>query len=287
MRIGLHALGIGSGASPHVIAAVARSADAAGFATLWSGEHIVMVDRPDSPYPYAPDGRISVPSDADWLDPFVTLSFAAAVTSKIRLGTGVLLLPEHNPLVVAKQAASLDVVSEGRFVLGIGIGWSAEEFAALGVPFQSRSRRTHEYVDVMRALWSRSHATHEGEFVQFDQVRSYPKPYVGTSIPVVLGGNSDAALARVAAFGDGWYGFNVSFDDIEERMALLERLCRHHDRDIKTLHIAVSIQDGTPDKLNELEELGIDEFVVVESPPEVPEAVDSWVADLSLRWGVG
>ena len=113
VRIGLHALGIGSGANPEVVAAVARTADAVGFSTLWSGEHIVMVDRPDSRYPYAPDGRIAVPSDADWLDPFVTLSYAAAVTSGIRLGTGVLLLPEHHPLLVAKQAASLDRLSGG------------------------------------------------------------------------------------------------------------------------------------------------------------------------------
>ena len=192
VHIGLHTLGIASGAAPEVVVAVAQAADAAGFSTLWSGEHIVMVDRPDSPYPYAPDGRIAVPSDADWLDPFVTLSFAAAVTSRIRLGTGVLLLPEHNPLLVAKQAASLDSLSGGRFVLGIGIGWSSEEFAALGVPFQGRARRTQEYVDVMRTLWGSSTASYSGEFVRFDQVRSYPKPRSGATIPVILGGNSVA-----------------------------------------------------------------------------------------------
>ncbi|MGD0748691.1 MAG: LLM class F420-dependent oxidoreductase [Acidimicrobiales bacterium] len=286
MRIGLHALGIGFGANPEVVAAVALSADAAGFSTLWSGEHIVMVDRPDSPYPYASDGRIVVPSDADWLDPFVTLSFAAAVTSRIRLGTGILLLPEHNPLVIAKQAASLDMLSRGRFIMGIGIGWSAEEFAALGVPFQGRSRRTQEYVDVMRTLWSCSHATYRGEFVQFDQVRSYPKPYLGTSIPVVLGGNSDAALTRVAKYGDGWYGFNLSFDEIGERIAALSLLCRRHERDVADLHIAVSIRDGTPQDLAELERLGVGELVVVESPPERPEAADAWVTGLSMRWGL-
>jgi probable F420-dependent oxidoreductase len=204
VRIGLHALGIGSGANSEVIAAVARSADTAGFSTLWSGEHVVMVDRPDTPYPYASDGRIAVPSDADWLDPFVTLSVAAAVTTRIRLATGVLILPEHNPLLVAKQAASLDLVLSGRFVLGIGIGWSAEEFAALGVPYQGRARRTKEYVDALRTLWSCSTASYAGEFVRLEGVRNYPKPHRGAAIPVVLGGNSDAALARVAEYGDGW-----------------------------------------------------------------------------------
>jgi alkanesulfonate monooxygenase SsuD/methylene tetrahydromethanopterin reductase-like flavin-dependent oxidoreductase (luciferase family) len=142
MRIGLHALGIGAGARPEVIRAVASAAEAAGFATLWAGEHVVLVDQPTSRYPYSPDGRIAVPADADWLDPLLALSFAAAVTTTIVLATGVLLLPEHNPVVAAKQAATLDVLSAGRLTLGLGIGWSSEEFAALGVPFPRRAQRT-------------------------------------------------------------------------------------------------------------------------------------------------
>jgi probable F420-dependent oxidoreductase len=286
VRIGLHALGIGNGANPDVVIAVARSADAAGFSTLWSGEHIIMVDQPESPYPYAADRRIAVPPDADWLDPFLALSFAAAVAPTIRLGTGILLLPEHNPLVVAKRAASLDVLSAGRFVLGIGIGWSSEEFAALGVPFQGRARRTREYVEVMRTLWQSSHATYRGEFVRFDQVRSYPKPHADTSIPVFLGGNSDAALTRVATYGDGWYGFNLSLDEVEERIAALSLLCRRQGRDMGTLDISISTRDGAPQDLRALEQLGVDELVVVESPPENPEAAVDWVNDLSKRWGL-
>src|SRR4051794_34737851 len=130
MRVGLHALGVGPGADPQVIAAVARAAEDQGFATLWSGEHVIMVDRPGSRYPYSADGAIAVPAAADWLDPMIGLSFAAAVTSRIRVATGILLLPEHNPVVIAKQAASLDRLSAGRFTLGVGIGWSAEEFEA-------------------------------------------------------------------------------------------------------------------------------------------------------------
>ena len=140
MDVGLHALGIGAGAGRTVIDAVAAAAERAGFATLWAGEHVVMVDEGPSRYPYADDGRIAVPADADWLDPFVALSFAAAATTTIELATGVLLLPEHNPLIVAKQAASLDKLSGGRLTLGVGIGWSREEFDALGVPFGRRGR---------------------------------------------------------------------------------------------------------------------------------------------------
>ncbi len=140
MQLGLHALGIGAGARREIIDAVARGAEERGFATLWAGEHVVMVDESASRYPYSADGQIAVPADADWLDPLIGLSFAAAATRSIRLATGVLLLPEHNPVIVAKQAASLDRLSGGRLTLGIGVGWSAEEFAALGVPFARRTR---------------------------------------------------------------------------------------------------------------------------------------------------
>src|ERR1700729_2200979 len=141
MRVGLHALGIGAGARPEVIRAVAVAAEAAGFATLWSGEHVVLVDRPASRSPYSADGRIAVGAGEDWLDPLLGLSFAAAVTSRITLATGVLLLPEHNPVLAAKQAATLDVLCGGRFTLGIGIGWSGEGFTALGNPFGRRGPR--------------------------------------------------------------------------------------------------------------------------------------------------
>ena len=197
MQIGLHALGIGPGADPEVIGAVGRTAEQCGFATLWAGEHIVMVDRPDSVYPYADDGRIEVPSDADWLDPLALFAFLAATTSRIRLATGVLLLPEHNPLIVAKHAASVDVLSGGRLTLGVGIGWSAEEYAALGVPFRGRGARNREYVEAMRLLWTDDRSSYTGEYVNFEQVRCYPKP-VQHAIPIVLGGNGARALDRVA-----------------------------------------------------------------------------------------
>ena len=190
MRIGLHALGIGTGARPDVIRAVGAAAESAGFATLWAGEHVVLVDQPTSRYPYSSDGRIAVPADADWLDPLLALSFVAAATTTIGLATGVLLLPEHNPVVAAKQAATLDVLSAGRLTLGVGIGWSAEEFAALGIPFARRAQRTAEYVAAMRTLWANDVASFSGEFTRFDSVRVNPKPVRGSRIPIVLGGNS-------------------------------------------------------------------------------------------------
>ncbi len=287
MRIGLHALGIGPGADPAVIETVARAADAAGFATLWSGEHVVMVDRADSPYPYALDGRIAVPSDADWLDPLVALAFAAAVTSRIRIATGVLLLPQHNPLVVAKQAASLDVLSNGRFVLGVGVGWSKEEFRALGVPFAGRAERTRQFVEAMRALWGADVSSYEGELVHFREVRSYPKPVRHGRVPIVLGGNSNSALDRVVAYGDGWYGFNLSREELPERTEALWSRCRRAGRDPTTLDIAVSLRDGHPEDVADLPGLGVAELVVVESPPGDPGQAGDWVRALAERWGIG
>src|SRR3954453_3579418 len=219
MRLGLHALGIGTGARREVIDAVAAAAESAGFATLWSGAHVVMVDDPASRYPYADDGRIAVPADADWLDPLIGLSFAAAATRTIALATGVLLLPEHNPVLVAKQAASLDVLSGGRLTLGVGVGWSREEFDALGVPFARRGARTAENVAAMRALWREDGAAFRGEVAAFDAIRVNPRPVRDRRIPVVVGGNSDAALRRAAAWGDGWYGFNLpGVDAVRERV---------------------------------------------------------------------
>ena len=158
-----------------------------------------MVDRPDSPYPYAPDGRIAVPSDADWLDPMVALAFAAACTSRIRLATGILLLPQHNPLLVAKQAASLDVVSGGRFVLGVGIGWSSEEFAALGTPpYDERGAVTDEYIRAWKTLWTEDRPSMDGKYAKFDNVVFEPKPVSKPHPPIWVGGESGPSLRRVA-----------------------------------------------------------------------------------------
>jgi probable F420-dependent oxidoreductase len=285
VRLGLHALGIGAGADRAVIDSVAVAAERGGFATLWSGEHVVMVDRSASRYPYSGDGKIAVRSTADWIDPMVGLSFAAAATSTIDIATGVLLLPEHNPLILAKQAATLDTLSGGRLSLGIGIGWSREEFDALGVPFERRADRTAEYVAAMRTIWGAQLASFDGEFVAFDSVRVNPKPFGGRQIPIYLGGNSDAALRRAAAWGDGWYGFNL--DDlahVRERIACLDLLCDEVGRHRSELRLAVALRGPVPDDVEALAGLGVDELVLVDGPPDDPAAAADWVAAMADRW---
>jgi probable F420-dependent oxidoreductase len=285
MQVGLHALGIGAGARRDVIDAVAATAETCGFATLWSGEHVVMVDRSSSRYPYSADGQIAVPPTADWNDPIVGLSFAAAASSTIGIATGVLLLPEHNPVLIAKQAATLDALCGGRLVLGIGIGWSREEFDALGVPFARRAARTAEYAAALRTLWREDVASFDGEFVRFDSIRVNPKPVRDRQIPIVLGGNSDSALRRVAAWGDGWYGFNVDgVAAVAERLGYLEARCREAGRDVAELRRAVALREPQVSDVRALADLGVDELVIVDSPPADPELVAGWVSDLAERW---
>jgi len=288
VRVGLHALGIGAGADRAVIDAVAKAADDHGFATLWAGEHVVMVDDSASEYPYSDDGKIAVPAVADWLDPLICLSFVAAATTRIGIATGVLLLPEHNPVHVAKQAASLDRLSNGRFTLGIGIGWSQEEFDALGVPFAHRAKRTAEYVAAMRTLWRDDISSFSGSFVDFDAIRVNPKPVRERRIPIVLGGNSDAALRRVVRWGDGWYGFNLDgVAGVADRVELIGQLCRDAGRDRAELRLAVALTKPQPSDVSEMAELGIDELVIVEAPPHNVDEVSDWAADLAQRWLVG
>ena len=283
-QFGLHALGIGIGARREVIDAVAVEAEAAGFATLWAGEHVVMVDEGASEYPYAPDGRIAVPAAADWLDPLIALSFAAAATQTIGLATGVLLLPEHQPLALAKRAASLDRLSGGRLTLGIGVGWSREEFDALGVPFARRGARADEYLAAIRAAWRDDVAS----------FRASSSPFTGSgSIPSrsAIGGfrSSSAATARLpcdepSARGMAGMAFNLDgLDEVRERIGRLRVLCRETGRDPRRLRIAVALADATAADPDALAAAGVDELVAVASPPADPAAVAGWCRALGPR----
>jgi probable F420-dependent oxidoreductase len=285
VRLGLHALGIGAGAKRDVIDAVAAAADGCGFSTLWFGEHVIRVDRSASRYPYSDDGEMTIRAAADWIDPMIGLSFAAATTSTIGIASGVLLLPEHNPVVVAKQAATLDILSGGRFTLGVGIGWSREEFDALGVPFERRAARTAEYVAAMRTLWRDDIASFDGEFVSFDSVRMNPKPAGGRSIPIVVGGNSDSALRRVVAWADGWYAFNLDgVEQVAERIEFINRLCDESGRDPSELRLTVALRDLQVRDVAAVAELGIDELVLVNGPPKDPRVCGDWVSALADHW---
>jgi len=264
MKIGFFAVGIGATAEPEAARAAAVTAERLGFATIWAPEHVVLVEQYISKYPYS-SGQFPGPPEIPIADPFTTLAYVAAATTTIRLGTGVCLVPEHNPLVLAKTAATLDRLSGGRFILGAGVGWLAEEFAALGVPFEHRGARTREYIEVMRRLWRERSSTHQGEFVSFAGVLSFPKPANARGIPVWFGGESGPALRRVAEYGDGWLGFRVSPDDAAAKVRRIEDLLRANGRSRADVTLSVSpyTLPIVTDDLKRYRDAGIDEVALL------------------------
>ncbi len=200
--------------------AICRCAQAVGFESVWGGEHVVLPDAIASKYPYTPDGKIPADADTPIPDPLIWLAFAAAAAPKLRLGTCILIVPQRNPLVLAKELATLDQLSGGRVELGLGIGWLREEFVALGVEWERRGARNDEYVAAMRALWAGPHAEFHGEFVDFEPVTCSPRPVNG-SIPVLVGGDTDAAISRAVRIADGYF---PGEGDAERLATLIGRL---------------------------------------------------------------
>ncbi|MDE3085903.1 MAG: LLM class F420-dependent oxidoreductase [Acidobacteriota bacterium] len=203
-------------ATPRYLEVVCQEAEARHVDRIWVGEHVVLFDDYASRYPYAADGRIPVGGETGLLDPLVTLAFMAAHTTRVRLGTAMCLLPQRNPVYTAKEVASLDWLSGGRVDFGVGVGWLREEFEALGVPWPARGRRTDEYLAVVRALWEDDPSEFHGELFDLPACRQQPKP-LQRPVPVHVGGESDAALRRVARRANGW----VPFDQDPEALARL------------------------------------------------------------------
>lgn len=287
MKIGLLTVGLGKGARPGTIRLLAEHCERLGFGTLWAPEHVVLFDRyVDSKYPYSQDGAFSAPGTTDWMDPFIALSYAAARTSRIRLATGICLVPEHNPLVLAKVIASLDFLSGGRFALGVGIGWSSEEFAALGIPFERRAQRTREYIDVMRKLWSEEKSSHSGEFVKFKDVRAFPKPVQRDKLPIIFGGESAPALRRVADYGTGWFGFNLDPAEAAAKVAKLHDLMRERGREPNQVELIVSpyLKSVTPADLRGYREAGVSEVVMLLNIPDDESKLPAQLEQMAREW---
>jgi probable F420-dependent oxidoreductase len=215
---------------PEQVQSVARRAEALGFESIWMPEHLVFPLRIESRYPYATDGIPPITAETPILDPLLVLTHVAAATSTIRLGTNIYLLPLRHPLLTARTAVTLDVLSGGRLTLGVGIGWLAEEFQAVGVDFRTRGARTRECVRALRTLWTEAEPRHQGRYYSFGPVKFEPKPVQKPCIPIVFGGETDTALERAAALGDGWYGVGHTPDtartQVQKLRTLLERTGR-------------------------------------------------------------
>ena len=252
-------------ATPDFLTAVGAAADRLGFWSIWAPEHVVLFDEYASKYPYADDGKRAVGPHAGVLDPFNVLAFLAAVTTKVRLGTGIALVPQRNPVYTAKQVTTVDRLSNGRIDFGVGIGWLREEFAALGVPWPRRGPRTEEYLEVMRRLWIDDVSSFEGEFYSLPTCRQSPKPIQTPYPPIIFGGESDAALGRVARKGDGWFGFNLTPETAAERIGALDKMLDANGRKRSDISLSVRPAPGffTPEHAREFERLGVDQLILV------------------------
>jgi probable F420-dependent oxidoreductase len=241
MKIGIAFANVGPFGQPEGLAHLAKTAEAAGIESLWTVEHVVVPKGYQSPYPYSKDGKMPGPEESPIPDPFVWLGYAAAVTAKIRLGTGVLILPQRHPFYVAKEVATLDVLSKGRAILGVGIGWLAEEFRGLGIPFDERVGRTEESIQALRSLWA-GPSTFAGKHYRWDAVESNPKPVQKPGVPIVVGGHVPAAARRAARFGDGF--FPARAPDLGALVRVVHDECRAIGRNPADVEISAA---GVPD----------------------------------------
>jgi probable F420-dependent oxidoreductase len=248
MKFGLRYCNTGRYVDPQAAIALAQAAEAAGFESLWTVEHTIVPDGYASAYPYDPSGKMAGGrNDIALPDPLIWMAFVAAATTRIKLATGIMILPQHNPLLAAKQIATLDHLSGGRVLLGVGVGWLQEEFTALGVPFAERGARTEEYIAAMRELWSAEKPSFKGRFVAFAGAYCRPQP-VDKSVPIIVGGHSEAAARRAGRVGDGFFPARGAPADL---IAIARTAAREAARDPDKLEITVSL----PDDLAELDAL--------------------------------
>jgi probable F420-dependent oxidoreductase len=274
MKFALHAVGCGSTARPEVLAEVARKAEALGFESVWIPEHLIVPLQMRSPYPYSADGKFPGGATVALHDPFVALSYVAACTSRIKLGTGVFVLPLRNAVAVAKAAASLDVLSNGRLLFGVGVGWLADEFEAVGMPFADRAARTREAIRLLRTLWSEETPSFEGRFHHLPPSGFSPKPVQQPGPPIILGGETPAALRRAAALGDGWIGVSHSPDSLQPLLADLRQQLAAAGRDAGAFEITVGTAAGVRldrDTVRAFADLGVHRLFAF-SPGFVPRA---------------
>lgn len=277
MRFGLFGINFGACADPDTARRVAVAAEQAGLESLWTGEHVVL---PDPRVPPSPS-----PPEVPFLDPAVALAWVAAATTRIRLGTGIIILPQRNPLVLAKELASVDVVSGGRLVFGLGIGYLRPEFEALGVPFEDKGARAMEYLDAMLALWTMPKPAYEGRFVRFAGIQAFPRPVQKPHPPIVIGGHTPAAFRRAVARADGWYGFALDHDAAARCLAGLRDAAAAVARPAALERLEVSVTPrGQLDAaaVARWAELGVDRLIVYRPAATADDALAAVDATAAL-----
>ena len=274
MKLGLFGLNMGPGRPDHV-ATVARAAEDAGFESVWAGEHVVLPDPRVPPSPMEPTDPC--------LDPLLALAWAGAATSTLRLGTGIVILPQRNPVVLAKEVATLDVLTGGRVELGIGVGYLEPEFRAIGADFEHRGEVTDEHLAAMQSLWYDEHPAFDGRFAGFAGIDAHPRP-VQRPIPIVVGGRTPPAYRRAVASGQGWYGFFQTPEDAASSVAGLRAAADEVERpaELGELEISTTPRGAiTPELVEGFRQAGVHRLVLL--PGESMGDLSAPTADGALR----
>jgi probable F420-dependent oxidoreductase len=260
MKFGLIPVNIG--VQPEQLIGLAQLAEGSGFESVWTFEHVIVPVDYQSKYPYNDSGKMGGPPETIFIDPLLALTAVAASTKTLKLGTGVNILSQVNPLYMAKQAASLDYLSGGRFMLGVGIGWLKEEFEALGVPFERRGARFDDYVVAMKKVWSGEVVEHQSDFLNWSGFKSYPLPAQKPHLPVVIGGATGKIYQRIAKHGDGWFAPMGDPKELGPALEQLKAACDAENRDFSEIEITCMWPGmGGKDFIGALEEVGVSRVV--------------------------
>ncbi len=248
---------------PAMLAHLAKTAEDTGIESIWTTEHVLVPVGYKSEYPYDPSGKMTSADNDPHPDPLLPLAYAAAVTTKLKLATGVMILPQRHPAYVAKQMATLDVLSEGRAILGIGVGWLREEFEALDVPFDERAARTRESVAAIRHLWKEGDEPFEGKYYKWGRVQSNPKPVQPGGVPIVIGGHTDISAKRAARYADGYFpGRDDTEGRLSELLAIMREECDRLGRDASEIEITAPLPGFDPESLHAAAEKGVSRFMI-------------------------
>jgi len=272
LKFGMTSINGGATSYPEALVNLAQAAEAAGFESLWAGEHSVLADS-----------STRMPATSRILNPIIALTFVAAHTRTIRLGTGVLLLPQHQPLILAKELATLDVLSGGRLMVGVGVGWSEEEFQALGVPFRERGARADEYLDAMRAIWSQEKPAYHGRYVSFQGVQAYPHPVQQPTPPIITGGRAPAVIRRTIEQANGWYGFAYDLDETANVLGEMRQASERYHRPASLGELEISIAPRIPidrETAQRFAELGVHRLIFIPPPGKDISTLVQWVTTL-------
>lgn len=282
MKFGLIYANAGPFAYPEGLANLARTAEETGIESLWTVEHVVIPVGYRSVYPYSPSGKIPGPENIPIPDPLVALGFVAGLTKKIRLATGILILPQRHPLYVAKEVATLDVLSGGRVILGIGVGWLREEFDALGIPFDDRGSRTAEAVRAIRSLWKDEPEAFEGRFFRWPPLESHPKPVQRPGVPIVVGGHTELAARRAARYGDGFFPGVAELDQLTSILGTLRAECAKIGRSADDIETTAGRGGVDLDTVRRYEDLGVGR-IMIPPPAFDPDGVRKGLHELADR----